>query len=194
MLKNIDCTAVEGEIKSTLSGKRFEHSLGVAQTCLKLNDAYQLGLDESLARSTGLLHDLVREWPHQALESYAKEHQLSLFSEERQHPVLLHAPVGASVLRERGYPEQLCTAIRFHTLGSVEMGLLGLVLYIADYLEPGRSHLDAGQRSQLWACATLEDLALEILQREHAYLLSKGKSVSESSLGLQSFLQAGGKL
>ncbi len=194
MSKHIDCTAIEQELQSNLSAKRYQHSLGVAQTCVQLNETYHLGLDANLARSTGLLHDVVREWPHHELESYASSHHLGLLDEETHNPVLLHAPVGAAVLHLLGYPNELCTAVRFHTLGSVGMGRLGLVLYIADYLEPGRSHLDEAQRQQLWASTSLEHLALQILEREQAYLVSKHKDVAVSSLELYRYLENGGKL
>ncbi|HEX5724196.1 MAG TPA: hypothetical protein VFX98_01950, partial [Longimicrobiaceae bacterium] len=35
--------------------------------------------------------------------------------------------------------EELCTAVRWHTLGSPRLGRLGRALYLADFLEPGRS-------------------------------------------------------
>ena len=52
---------------------------------------------------------------------------------------LLHAKTGAAMSRELfGVPEQIASAIRWHTTGREDMTLLEQVLYLADYIEPTR--------------------------------------------------------
>ncbi len=194
MSRHKDFTTLELELRSQLSEKRFSHSLAVAQTCLLLNERYKEHLDEDQMYLCGLLHDIVREWTDERLLSYVKEHQLVLEAEEMQYPVLLHAPVGAHFLSSLGYPVQLCTAVRYHTLGSVGMGRMGLVLYIADYLEPNRTHISEADREVLFALPSLDSVCLEILKRERAYLCAKGKPVSALSDELYRFLMGGGRL
>jgi predicted HD superfamily hydrolase involved in NAD metabolism len=190
----IDCTALEAELKETISTKRFMHSLSVSQTCVDLAHRYREQLDENLLRACGLMHDMAREWTDEQLLSFARKHMLHLEAEELEYPVLLHAPVAAQLLKERGFPPELCLAVRHHSLGSKEMGRMGLVLYLADYLEPNRSHLDDQLRERLLKAPSLEALCVQVMEMEGEYLKKKGKKSSEVSMALKQFLQAGGRL
>ncbi|HLL84730.1 MAG TPA: HD domain-containing protein [Longimicrobium sp.] len=82
--------------------------------------------------ATGWLHDVLREADPEEL----RPHMPLLF---RPLPgKLLHGPAAAERLRDDLDPE-MCEAIRFHTLGSPRFGRLGRALYLADFLEPGRT-------------------------------------------------------
>ena len=194
MSMNIDCTALDRWVRSNLSSRRFQHCKQVARTCLLLSRQYHDDFDEALLYQCGILHDIAREWSSDALENYASVHHLSLLEEEKQNSVLLHAPVGAALLSEMGYEPLLCTAVRYHTIGSIQMGRLGLILYLADFLEPGRLHLDQKRRQELSRASSLESLCIEVLKMEHGYLSSKGKEVSQTSVQLLSYLTGGGRL
>lgn len=194
MSRTIDCTALEAELRGTLSTKRFQHSLSVSQTCVDLSQQYQEHLDENLLRACGLMHDMAREWTDDQLLTFAHEHELNLEAEEWEYPVLLHAPVAAELLAQRDFPTELCLAVRHHSLGSKNMGRMGLVLYLADYLEPNRSHLDAQLRAELLKAPSLEGLCLKVMEMEGEYLRKKGKKSSEVSQSLRQFLDAGGRL
>jgi len=55
---------------------------------------------------------------------------------------LLHGPACAARLRAEGVEdEDLLRAVAYHTVGHPEFGRLGEYLYLADFLEPGRSYL-----------------------------------------------------
>ena len=56
------------------------------------------------------------------------------------HHELWHAPAGAALVKtEVGITdEDILSAIRFHTSGRPNMTLLEKVVYVADYIEPGR--------------------------------------------------------
>ncbi len=193
MCKSIDCTVLESELKGSLSEKRYRHCLAVAETCLALNERYSLHLDQRELYCAALMHDMVREYSREQLIDYALDHALTLFSEEREFPALLHAPVAASMLAGRGFSQQVCKAVRYHTLGSIHMGMMGLLVYVSDYLEPNRMHLQAGDRQHLLSCTTVEQLCLAVLERERSYLVSKGKQISSSGDELYRFLSSGGR-
>ncbi|MGE4453393.1 MAG: bis(5'-nucleosyl)-tetraphosphatase (symmetrical) YqeK [Sphaerochaeta sp.] len=188
-----DSTALEKELSKTLTGKRYVHSLAVAQTCLLLQKQYKLTCDEKELYQCGLMHDLARDWSAQKLIAYADEHSLALEVEEESTPVLLHAPVGACLLADRGFSEEVCTAVRYHTIGSIHMGIMGLVLYVADYIEPNRMHLSDGDRDALMHEPTLESLCLQIVKAEHIHLHAKGKVVTHSGMELYQWLVQGGR-
>lgn len=194
MSSHLDSTVLEQELSETLSAKRYQHSVAVGETCVRLQHRYHQTFDERELYQCGLMHDIARDWNAKRLIQFADDHHLPLESEEKGCAVLLHAPVGAALLQERGFPEQLCIAVRYHTIGSIYMGRMGLLLYIADYIEPNRMHLDDEMRSSLLAEPTLEALCIRILEAERAHLLTKGKVVTHSGLELLHFLQEGGKL
>lgn len=79
----------------------------------------------------GLLHDAIRD---------GDEAQLRSITRDRDTPVgLLHGPAAAILLEQNGERRrELLDAIRFHTVGSANWGVLGKALYMADFLEPGR--------------------------------------------------------
>jgi predicted HD superfamily hydrolase involved in NAD metabolism len=56
------------------------------------------------------------------------------------HPELWHGPVAASIVQERMgiRDEDVLNAIRYHTTGRAGMTRLEKIIYLADYIEPGR--------------------------------------------------------
>ena len=194
MSSHFDSTVLEQELSETLSAKRSQHSIAVGETCVRLQHRYHETFDEKELYQCGLMHDIARDWNAKSLTQFADDHHLPLESEEKGYAVLLHAPVGAALLQERGFSKQLCIAVRYHTIGSIYMGRMGLLLYISDYIEPNRMHLDDERRASLLAEPTLEALCIRILEAERAHLLTKGKAVTHSGMELLQFLQEGGKL
>jgi len=186
--------ALEEELSSLMSEARFLHSKATSVTSLSLVRQYGEHLDAELCAKAALLHDIAREWTDGDLLLYAKNQNLALEPEEEDDPVLLHAPVGAHLLMERGYESSLCLAVRYHTLGSVHMGRLGLVLFIADYIEPGRTYLSDKTRKGLRDLPSLEMLCLKILTMQDIYLHKKGKKTARCSEELKRFLLEGKRL
>lgn len=194
MSSRTDSIALSEELSSLLSEERFLHSKATSVTSLSLVRQFGEPLDLGLCSQTALFHDIAREWTDGDLISYAEEHHLALEHEEEGDPVLLHAPVGAHLLMKRGYESSLCLAVRYHTLGSIHMGRLGLVLFIADYIEPGRTHLSDTTRKKLRALPSLEMICLEILRMQDVYLKKKGKTSALCSEELKRYLLAGKRL
>ncbi len=127
-------------IKARLSSKRFQHSVQVANTAVRMARRY--GLDESRANLAGLLHDYARDLPADKLLEIAEENHLVFHQVERSLPDLLHGPVGAFLLEEDlGIKDEgILTAVRHHTLGAVDMNDLDKIIYLADMTEPGRNY------------------------------------------------------
>lgn len=115
------------------SGKRREHIGRV--TALLLNWARELGLDaeETAAwRDAGLWHDALRD---------AGEEELRSITGDLEAPVgILHGPAAAAKLAAQGERRAgMLEAIRWHTVGFPGWSRTGRALYMADFLEPGRT-------------------------------------------------------
>ncbi|MCK9547517.1 MAG: bis(5'-nucleosyl)-tetraphosphatase (symmetrical) YqeK [Sphaerochaeta sp.] len=173
-----------------LSPMRRRHSLAVATTAVALNTRYRLGIDGDELYEAGLHHDLAREWESEALVRFSVDEQVEVSDEELAHPVLLHAPVAAVVLERAGMSHAQVLAVRHHTLGSSEMGLMGKALFCADYLEPNRTHLNDEERRLLLQEATIEALCLRVLERAWQWRRSEGKTISRASRAFYRSLMA----
>jgi HD superfamily phosphohydrolase YqeK len=80
----------------------------------------------------GRYHDALRDAPVETLRALA-----GLGLEEVE---LLHGPAAAARLERDGETRRgLLDAIRYHSIGSKHWDRVGKALYMADYLEPGRT-------------------------------------------------------
>ena len=194
MSNSIDCTAIEGRIRKSESNHRFTHSVSVGLTNIRLSHMFGETMDDDELYACGLLHDICREWPGEELVEYATTHKVHLEPEEWTQNQLLHGPIAACLLGEEGYPSYLTLAIRWHTLGSVHMGRMGLVLFISDYLEPLRTHITDKERGCLFDHDSLEEVALAILLLQDQYFLEKGRANAHVTTLLENWLKEGKRI
>ena len=154
---------IRNYLKSNLTSHRYEHSLRVEKTSIKL--AQKFNLSVSVCALAGLAHDICREFsPGQLQSETGRLHA---------NPVLLHGEAGAIVIQKLFGIKDLSVlnAIKYHTSGSVDMDDIGKIIFSADYMEPGRKHLSSGERDRL-SLLELDDMVLEIAlkTREHLQL------------------------
>ncbi len=125
-------------LKETLSEKRYAHTLGVADTSEKLAIAYDF--DQKKAYLAGLLHDCGKYLSREDSINLLKDRGIELSSYEMGNPQLLHAKTGEILAREKFKVNdgEILSAIRYHTTGHPKMTLLEEIVFIADYIEPGR--------------------------------------------------------
>ncbi|TCP69291.1 bis(5'-nucleosyl)-tetraphosphatase (symmetrical) YqeK [Baia soyae] len=123
--------------KKQLKPERFEHTLRVVDTAVEL--AKRFGADPPKAKIASILHDYCKFWSREQLTQWIKRCQLPLDLLE-YHKEIWHAPVGAEVAREEFgiVDEDILQSIRSHTVGRPGMSTLEKVVYLADYIEPGR--------------------------------------------------------
>lgn len=124
-------------VSAQMPDKRWKHTLGVMETSVKLAERY--GGDPVRAETAAILHDVAKYWPVERMKEIIEQNGLSaeLLSYDKQ---LWHAEVGAFVAEhEYGINDpEVLDAIRFHTSGREDMGLLEKIVCLADYIEPGR--------------------------------------------------------
>jgi HD superfamily phosphohydrolase YqeK len=118
---------------AAVSERRRAHIARV--TALLDRWAGELALDDAERRlwhDAGRLHDALRD---------AEEPRLRELAGDATSAVeLLHGPAAAALLEAEGeLRTDLLLAVRWHTVGSPEWGRAGRALFMADFLEPGRS-------------------------------------------------------
>jgi predicted HD superfamily hydrolase involved in NAD metabolism len=129
---------------------RYAHVVRVARCCDLL--AQRHGVDTGKARIAGLLHDVARLYPTEKLIAECERRGIPIDDFQREHPIVLHAPLGAALAREEfGITDpEILSAIAKHTLADTQMSELDCIVYLADALEPGRTFAD---RARLWELA-----------------------------------------
>jgi 2-amino-4-hydroxy-6-hydroxymethyldihydropteridine diphosphokinase len=117
------------------------------------------------------LHDALRDAPEEELRADLGDEISDLPSP------LLHGPAAARRL-EGMADESLLDAIRYHTVGHPRLDRLGRALYLADFLEPGRS-FDVGWRAGLAARMPeeLDDVLIEVLGARIQHLVEARRPI-----------------
>jgi len=173
-------------LRNTVNGSLFEHCLGVEKTAFKLAGIY--GADAEKAALAGLLHDYAKAVAEEKLYSIAAENSLA-DELSLQEPGLLHAPVGAWLLKHQlGLEdEEILEAVKFHTTGAAGMSLLAQIVYLADYIEPGRTH--AGMEAvRKIAFFDLEKALLEAVNLTLKKVVDAGKILHPNSVSFRNSL------
>ncbi|MDY2922579.1 MAG: nicotinate-nucleotide adenylyltransferase [Eubacterium sp.] len=125
-------------LQSSLRPKRFLHTLGVADTASNL--AVIHGISPENARLAGMLHDCAKYLTDAEMIEACEKNNIQLTGFERSNPALIHSKLGVFVARDRyGIKNSsILSAIACHTTGKPDMTSLEKILFIADYIEPGR--------------------------------------------------------
>lgn len=133
-----DFAKFESKLKKYLDKDRYRHTLGVMYTASALAMAHGVCLEQ--ARIAGLLHDCAKCISNKKKLKLCEKHGIELSKVERENPFLIHAKLGAYIAKEKYgiEDEEVLLSIRWHTTGCEAMTDLEKVIYIADYIEPGR--------------------------------------------------------
>ena len=150
-----------------------------------LDLAARHGMDEGRAELAILGHDVARAAKKKEMLRLADRFGLSLLDIERKAPITLHGPVGAELLRhEDGLDdEEILDAVRYHTTGHPSLTPLGLLVFIADKLEPNKiKSYPYQQELRHIANESLHQAVLEFLCRESALRLQRRRPVHPASV------------
>lgn len=124
-------------LKTALTVSRFEHVLRVEETAIKL--AKQNGVDVEKTSIAALCHDYAKQRPDEDFIATIKQKGLNRELLDYGNAIW-HGVVGAELVKdELGiWDEDILNAVRHHTIGAPVMTKLEQVVYMADYIEPGR--------------------------------------------------------
>lgn len=127
-------------LKGNLDEERLLHSLGTAQCAAEL--AEKFGEDERKAYIAGLLHDCAKCLDKDKMIKIAET--LELKEGEFSNFNVLHAPVSAYVAKTefKIEDEEILSAIRWHTLGRLDMSIFEKIIFLADKIEVNTRDLD----------------------------------------------------
>ncbi len=165
------------QIKKELDKSRYQHTIGVMYTAAGL--AMRYGQDIQQAMLAGLLHDCAKCIPAEKQIHLCKKNHLEVREVERANPSLLHSKLGAYLAEtEYGVKDAgILHAIEVHTTGAPGMNLLDKILFVADYIEPGRDKAPDLKEIRMLAFSELDRAVLRILHDTIHYLNQKKGAV-----------------
>lgn len=168
---------IRKSLKKELDKSRYEHTMGVMYTAAALAMAH--GADQKKAMLAGLLHDCAKCIPNEEKMELCKKYHIELTQAEIDNPALIHAKLGAFLARKKYHvtDEEVLHAILVHTTGEPGMNLLDKIIYIADYIEPGRDKAKNLPVVRPLSFQNLDTALLKILGDTLDYLKSTGKEI-----------------
>ncbi|WP_261806109.1 bis(5'-nucleosyl)-tetraphosphatase (symmetrical) YqeK [Lapidilactobacillus luobeiensis] len=127
------------KLRGQLSDYRFNHCLRVEQTAMAL--AAENGVDITQAGIAGLLHDYAKEKSDAEFKAMIAKHQLDTELLAYGNNIW-HGEVGQYFIAEElGVTDpEILSAIAHHTSGAAQMSTLDKIIFVADYVEPGRDY------------------------------------------------------
>ena len=173
---------IDEQLKVSLKPGRYIHTLGVAYTAAAL--AMRYGIDVRQAFLAGLLHDCAKDIPDKEAVEICRKNDVSLTDYEIDHPHLIHAKLGAFWAKKRYSvtDADILSAIRWHTTGTTRMSALEQIIFLADYIEPGRREFDGLWEARSLAFQDLDRATELVLRQTIGYLKPKyGEAIDENT-------------
>ena len=169
------------KLKDSLNKQsRFEHCLRVEQTAIQLAKLNHEDVEK--AAVAGLIHDYAKE-------RSAEEFKRVIIAKKMDQDLLnwgnfiWHGEVGAEIIQDelKITDEEILNAVRRHTIGAVQMTTLDKIVYVADYVEPGRDFPGANYAREV-AFADLDDGVRYETQHTLQYLLENNQKIYPAAI------------
>ena len=180
-MSRYDLPKMMKKLERYLDEDRYAHTMGVMYMCAALAMAH--GYDLNAAQTAGLLHDCAKCIPNKKKLKLCEQHQIQLTDFEKNHPVLIHAKLGAYIAEEKYdiVDPEILSSIVWHTTGKPAMTKLEKIVYIADYIEPLRDKAKGLEEVRKTAFRDLDDCMYVILRNTLEYLGDDPKEVDKNS-------------
>ena len=168
------------KVKEQVSEKQFKHILGVEQAALELARANDYELEK--ASVAALVHDYAKERSDSEFKALIVQTGLEQ-DLLNWNNFIWHGVVGAEIIKKelKITDEEILNAVRRHTVGAKEMTMLDQIVYVADYIEPGRDFPGVDQARQLAA----ESLRAAVeFETKHTllYLMNNDKTIYPAAI------------
>ena len=186
----ISIREIQENLRSEFKGNRFVHTLGVQYTSVCL--AMRYGADLKKAELAGLLHDCAKQLPESEMVSICETYGEEISDFEYMHPFLLHGKAGACVA-QKDYginDKEVLDAMRYHTTGRPKMTQIEEIVFVADYIEPGRNHAENLDMLRQMAFVDLKQTILIILEQTLDYLKRTDAPVDQSTVVTRDYYKA----
>ena len=127
-------TDIKALLLSNNKQNTFIHVNAVAEMNVKIAEQY--GLDRTVCKYSGLLHDISAVISKKDMLSYATDNGWYIDEAEQKYPVLLHQRISKIVAQEDFgiTDERILSAIEYHSTLKAEPSFYDMALFVADKL------------------------------------------------------------
>ena len=177
---------INKDLKDILSEKRYNHSIGVMKKAEELAKIHDENINK--AKLVGLAHDIGKELSENEMIQYTKENNIEVDEIEKINIGLLHAKIGADICSKKyGFSIDMQNAIKYHTVGNLNMDLLSKIIFVADKIEDGRNYKDEDKSKDLKlareiAITNIDKALLFEIDCSIKYTIQKGKLIHPDSI------------
>lgn len=177
----LDMNSIMSYLYSSISSKRYIHSINVSITAKRLAEFYEC--DAAKAEIAGLVHDCARELDRSIQADYITEESIAADEMTLSRKELLHGPAAVHICRKAFGIEddEILNAVRYHTTGRENMSLLEKIIYLSDFIEPGRSFVGV-EALRGMAFKDLNKALLLAYNSSIEYLLSKNELIHVNTI------------
>jgi len=172
---------ISKKVKKLIDKKRYLHSIGVAYTATSLAMKYDYSIED--AYIAGICHDCAKNISAKESIKLCKKNNVDISETEKNNPFLLHGKVGAIISKNRFEIENtdILNAISYHTTGRPGMSLLEKIIFVSDYIEPGRKELPNIGVIRKTAFEDLDKAIILIIENTLDYLNKKGAVIDTTT-------------
>ena len=140
--RRFDIVSLRDRVHDRLSEKRFRHTLGVEQACRHIGEKCLPDSVDELCVAA-LLHDVTKEYSVAEQLNIMKNQIVDLSDDDISTEAAYHSLTAPYVI-ERDFSEyatdRVLSAVRNHTLASPDMSVFDEIVFIADFVEEGRTY------------------------------------------------------
>lgn len=181
MSEAYDLKKIKKKLKNELDESRYEHTIGVMDTAACL--AMRYGADLTQALVAGLLHDCAKCIPNDKKLKLCRKNGIEVTPFEEKAPFLLHAKLGAWMAEHEYHVSDpaILSAIACHTTGKLDMSLLDKIVFIADYIEPGRNKAPGLPEIRRLSFTDIDQALIRILSDTLDYLASSNDPIDPAT-------------
>ena len=181
MSEAYDLKTIKKKLKNELDESRYEHTIGVMDTAACL--AMRYGADLTQALVAGLLHDCAKCIPNDKKLKLCRKNGIEVTPFEEKAPFLLHAKLGAWMSEHEYHVSDpaILSAIACHTTGKPDMSLLDKIVFIADYIEPGRNKAPGLPEIRRLSFTDIDQALIRILSDTLDYLASSNDPIDPAT-------------
>ncbi|RPF55564.1 bis(5'-nucleosyl)-tetraphosphatase (symmetrical) YqeK [Aquisalibacillus elongatus] len=164
------------ESEKVLTPKRYAHVERVTETALDLVKKYQ-GNEYEVGLAAAL-HDYAKDMEILLLKQWILDHHDLPKDLLDYHHELWHGPVGSKMIQSLFMIQNhdIINAVRYHTTGRIHMTKTEKIVFLADYIEPGRDFPAVYEAREI-AKHSLDRACHYALENSIHFLMSKEQPV-----------------
>lgn len=172
-----------------LKPQRIPHVCGTEQEAVKLAQCW--GENAEDAAEAAILHDMTKKLSYDEHIRLCEQFSIPLDPLEKENEKLLHSKTGAALAKAVfGVPENIESAIRWHTTGRAEMTKLEQIVYLADYIEPTRHGFAGLEELREEAYRDLDGAMAMALGMSYDEVTEKGRPFHPNSAQAKKYFEA----